>query len=113
VSDIFIGRKGEYDSVLDLETSLAYLPESDAVFITRFFISAYQEDRLEKEFMIHLFHECIHQALCKLLGKSESKAFDKKEIRYFNDKIEKWLGWRDAFLINHLQILSCARGANS
>jgi hypothetical protein len=95
MSDVFIGRKGEYDLLLDLKASLVYLPESDAVFVTRFLISAYQGDRLEKEFMIHLFHECIHQALCKLLGETESKAFDEEGIRYFNDEIEKWL-WRDA-----------------
>jgi hypothetical protein len=91
MSDVFIGQKGEYDWTLNLKTSLIYLPKYDAVLVTRFFILNFQGERLENEFMIALFHECIHQAICKSIGETESKAFDKDPN--LNMEIENWLGW--------------------
>ena len=92
MSDVFIGEKGEYEWTLDLRTSLVYLPKFDAVLVTRYLMLNFQEERLENEFMIALFHEFIHQAICKLLGETESRAFDKDPN--LNMEIEKWLGWR-------------------
>jgi hypothetical protein len=92
MSDVFIGQKGEYDWTLDLKTSLVYLPEFDAVLVTRFLMLNFQGERLENEFMIALFHECIHQGIYKLLGETESRAFDKDPN--LTMEIEKWLEWR-------------------
>lgn len=92
MSDVFIGQKEEYHWSLDIETSLVYLPKFDSVLVTKFLILNFQEERLVNEFMIALFHESIHQAICKLMGETESKAFDKDHN--LNIEIEKWLEWR-------------------
>jgi hypothetical protein len=89
---VFISQKGEYDWTLNLRTSLVYLPKFDAVLVTRFLMLNFQGERLENEFIIALFHECIHQAICKLLGEAESRAFDKDSN--LNTEVEKWLEWR-------------------
>lgn len=89
MSDVFIGEKGKYDWTWDL-SSLVYLPKFDALLVTRCLMSNFQGERLENEFMIALFHECIHQTICKLLGETESEAFDKNPN--LNVEFEKWLG---------------------
>jgi hypothetical protein len=93
MSDVFIGEKGKYDWTWDLKGSLVYLPKFDVVLITRFFtIMGVPEESVANEITIALFHESLHQSMCKLVGENESRAFD--NVPYFNMEIEKWLGWR-------------------
>jgi hypothetical protein len=52
----------------------------------------FQDEAVIDEITIALFHESIHQAICRLVGETESKDYDK--VPHFNMEIEKWLEWR-------------------
>lgn len=94
MSDVFIGQKGTYPWSYDL-SPLVYCPEVDAVLITRFFIGRkMSEEDVVNNVAVALGHESIHEAICKLIGEKESRAFD--EVPHFNKTIEEWLGWHYA-----------------
>lgn len=91
MSDVFVGQKDTYPWYYDL-SPLVYCPEVDAVLITRFFVGRrISEEDIVSNILVALYHESIHEAICKLIGEKESRAFD--EVPDFNMEIEKWLGW--------------------
>lgn len=92
MDNVLIGQKDMYHWSYDFLSPLVYLPKIDAVLITRYFVrNKMTEEHVINNFMIALFHESLHETLCKLIGENESRAFDK--VPDFNTEIEKWLGW--------------------
>ena len=91
MDNVLIGQKDKYDWTWDLIGPFAYIPRKDAVLATRYFIlSGTPEEYVAENTMVALCHESIHEALYKLVGEKESRAFD--DVPHFNKEIEEWLG---------------------